>query len=151
VYRLLTDPVGNLLDVTQLGRFPTSRLGFAVEARDQTCLIPSCHRPAVPCDLDHTEPHPRGPTAYANLGPLRRRHHRWKTSRLIQLRQLQPGVFELTMPTGHTTSSKPNPNPSASGRRSHQTTRTTHHPTRRGPHTADHLAPANVQGCWMAR
>jgi hypothetical protein len=76
VYRLLTDPVGNLLDVTQLGRFPTAKLGFAVEARDQTCLIPTCNRPAVLCDLDHTNPHPRGPTAYANLGPLCRRHHR---------------------------------------------------------------------------
>jgi hypothetical protein len=101
VYRLLTDPVGNLLDVTQLGRFPTAKLGFAVEARDQTCLIPTCTKPAVRCDLDHTEPHPDGPTAYWNLGPLCRRHHRWKTSGLIQLRQLQPGVFELTMPTGH--------------------------------------------------
>jgi hypothetical protein len=67
----------------------------------------------VLCDLDHTEPHPRGPTAYWNLGPLCRRHHRWKTSRLIQLRQLQPGVFELTMPTGHTHIVRAVPNPSA--------------------------------------
>jgi hypothetical protein len=35
-YRLLTDARGNLLDVTQLGRFPSDLLGFAVDVRDGT-------------------------------------------------------------------------------------------------------------------
>ena len=102
VYRLLTDPVGNLLDVAQLGRFPTAKLGFAVDVRDRTCVFPSCNRAAVLCDCDHTIPHPDGPTSYANLGCLCRRHHRLKTVGLAKLRQVEPGVFEWTMPTGAT-------------------------------------------------
>ena len=111
VYRLLTDPAGQLLDVTQLGRFPTAKLGFAVDIRDRTCVFPSCHRAAVLCDADHTIPHPAGPTSYANLGCLCRRHHRLKTLGLAKLKHVEPGVFEWTMPTGsrHTVHAEPQP------------------------------------------
>lgn len=60
-YRLLTDQGGQLLDVTQLGRFPSKLLGFAVDVRDQTCVFPGCTRPAARCDCDHTIPPPRRP------------------------------------------------------------------------------------------
>jgi hypothetical protein len=101
-YRLLTDGRGDLLDVEQLGRFPSRLLGFAVDARDQTCRFPGCSRPAVVCDCDHTIPHPEGPTAYRNLGCLCRRHHRCKQSPGYRVAQVEPGVFEWAMPTGHT-------------------------------------------------
>jgi hypothetical protein len=100
VYRLLTDPAGQLLEVAQLGRFPTARLGFAVDARDRTCVFPSCDRAALLCDADHTVPYPVGPTHYTNLGCLCRRHHRLKTSGQAQLKQVEPGVFEWTMRSG---------------------------------------------------
>ncbi|MCW2751308.1 MAG: hypothetical protein JWR83_2418 [Aeromicrobium sp.] len=78
-YRLLTDPLGHILDVAELGRFPSARLRITVQARDGTCSVPTCSRPAMECDLDHEEPYPRGPTSGDNLRPLCRKHHRMKT------------------------------------------------------------------------
>ena len=78
-YRLLTDPLGRILDVAELGRYPSADLRVAVNVRDGTCRVPTCSRPAMECDLDHEEPHPRGPTSGDNLRPLCRKHHRMKT------------------------------------------------------------------------
>ena len=79
VTRLLTDDGGRLLDTTELGRHPSRRLAEAVTLRAATCRHPTCTVPADQCDLDHHEPHPRGPTAGHNLDPGCRRHHRGKT------------------------------------------------------------------------
>jgi hypothetical protein len=78
-HRLLTDPLGHVLDVTETGRFPSAKLRIAVAARDGTCSFPSCSARAFDCDLDHQTPHPRGPTSGDNLKPLCRRHHNFKT------------------------------------------------------------------------
>ena len=77
--RLLTDDQGRLLDTTELGRYPSARLAEAVRLRAGTCTFPTCTVPAERCDLDHHDPHPRGPTAGHNLDPGCRRHHRGKT------------------------------------------------------------------------
>ncbi len=45
-YRLLTDPTGNLLDVTELGQFPSRKLATAIRFRDGVCTNPVCHVPA---------------------------------------------------------------------------------------------------------
>jgi hypothetical protein len=82
-HRLLTDPAGRVLDVTELGRFPTERLRLGVQARDGTCAFSTCSRPADLCDLDHEIAHPRGPTSGSNLRPLCRRHHRLKSHGLL--------------------------------------------------------------------
>ena len=110
-YRLLTDERGGLLDVAQLGRFPSKLLGFAVDARDQTCRFPGCRWKAASCDCDHTIRHPDGPTSYVNLGCLCRRHHRCKHTPGYQLTQPEPGVFTWTMPTGHRYTTGPEPLP----------------------------------------
>ncbi len=78
-YRVFTDPLGRILDVTELGRFPSRKLKTAVDIRDGTCRFATCSRPATECDDDHAIPHPRGPTSGANLRSLCRRHHRLKT------------------------------------------------------------------------
>lgn len=78
-YRVFTDPVGRILDVSELGRFPSRRLKTAVDIRDGTCRFATCSRPATECDDDHQIPHPRGPTSGANIRSLCRRHHRIKT------------------------------------------------------------------------
>jgi hypothetical protein len=99
-YRLFTDPLGRILDVTELGRFPSAKLRIAVQARDGTCQVPTCSRPATECDLDHEQPHPRGPTSADNLRPLCRKHHRMKTlldtdPTTLAMRQPRPSRLEL--------------------------------------------------------
>jgi hypothetical protein len=77
--RLLTDNGGRLLDVTELGRYPSKRLAEAIKIRAGTCRYPNCTVPADRCDLDHHEPVPQGPTSGTNMDPFCRRHHRGKT------------------------------------------------------------------------
>ncbi len=77
--RLLTDNGGRLLDVTELGRYPSARLAQAVRVRAGTCRFPTCTVPADRCDIDHHKPVPHGPTAGWNTDPFCRRHHRGKT------------------------------------------------------------------------
>lgn len=109
-WRLVTDRLGNLLDATELGRFASHKLGFALKARDGTSVFPTSNVPSMRCDVDHTiahcdHPHctdPRhGPTQAANLGLLDRRAHNLKTAGAISLRQPRPGVFQWTTQTGH--------------------------------------------------
>ena len=78
-YRVFTDPLGRILDVAELGRFPSRKLKTAVDIRDGTCQFATCSRPATECDDDHVIPHPRGPTNGDNIRSLCRRHHRMKT------------------------------------------------------------------------
>jgi len=82
-HRIITDPLGHVLDVTELGRFPSPKLRVGVQIRDGSCTFATCSRPAVACDLDHEIPHPRGPTSGDNLHPLCRRHHRMKTAMVL--------------------------------------------------------------------
>ena len=82
-YRIMTDPLGRIMDVTELGRYPSDKLRIGVQIRDGICLFPTCNKPAMASDLDHQIPHPRGPTCGDNLGALCRRHHRMKTAGLL--------------------------------------------------------------------
>jgi hypothetical protein len=81
--RIVTDPAGGVLDVTELGRFPSEALRRALELIDGVCAFPTCTAPAVNADKDHQVPHPRGPTTGANLWDLCRRHHRMKTRGVV--------------------------------------------------------------------
>lgn len=58
---------------------PSRALADFVRCRDMTCRFPGCAVPASACDLDHTIPHPSGPTCASNLKALCRRHHLLKT------------------------------------------------------------------------
>jgi len=78
-YRLLTDPLGQLLDVTEIGRYPSRKLRHTLDMRDGACAFPTCSVPAENCDADHDDPVPHGPTTAGNLKDLCRRHHRMKT------------------------------------------------------------------------
>jgi hypothetical protein len=65
---------------------PTVEIAETVAARDPVCTFPGCGVPTRRCDLDHTIPHPRGPTSAINLGPRSRRCHRYKTAALWRCR-----------------------------------------------------------------
>ncbi len=108
-YRLLTDPRGNLLDVTELGRFPSRKLGAAVTFRDGVCANPACTVPAVRCDLDHLTPVPLGPTTAGNLVAECRHEHRAKTHGGHRVARTGPHTTTWTTPTGHTYSNNDEP------------------------------------------
>jgi hypothetical protein len=116
--RVVTDPLsGTVLDLGRTRYRPTAALAEHVRVRDRRCVAPGCVVPATHADLDHTRPYhapprppglpwrsveePLGTTADYNLGPLCRRHHRLKTDGGFVLRQVRPGAFEWTSPTGH--------------------------------------------------
>ncbi len=82
---------------------PSIALALAVRTRDRTCRFPGCTVPAIDCDLDHTTPHPHGPTCICNLAALCRRHHRLKTHTPgWALTHHADGHLTWTTPTGNT-------------------------------------------------
>jgi hypothetical protein len=84
-HRLLVDPITrDVLAHEYVGRFAPDVLATAIAFRDGVCQAPGCMRPARDCDLDHREPHPRGPTRGSNLWPLHRRHHAMKSHRTLR-------------------------------------------------------------------
>lgn len=99
-YRLLTDPAGNLLDVAEMGRFPSRKLTAALRFRDGVCTNPICHVAAQRCDLDHAVPWPEGPTAAGNLDAKCRNNHRAKTHGGFSVSTTADGTI-WTTPTGH--------------------------------------------------
>ncbi|HWM16711.1 MAG TPA: DUF222 domain-containing protein [Microbacterium sp.] len=99
-HRVVTDPLGRVLDVTKLGRFATGELDFALTVRDGVCQFPTCTRPADRCDKDHRTPWPHGPTNGQNMWSLCRRHHRIKTAGIVTAGHDEHGQPTWHMPTG---------------------------------------------------
>ncbi len=85
------------------------RLREAIIARDRTCRFPGCTVPARNCDLDHSVPHPRGPTCHCDLACLCRSHLRLKTS--VRWTLINHGLGHLTWisPSGKTYDVWPDP------------------------------------------
>ncbi|MET0822350.1 MAG: DUF222 domain-containing protein, partial [Aeromicrobium sp.] len=78
-HRIVVDPVSDdVLAHEYLGRFAPDVLNIALRFLYGTCQGPGCMVPAERCDIDHRIPFPEGPTRGDNLGPLCRRHHRYK-------------------------------------------------------------------------
>ena len=95
---------------------PTVEIADFVAARDPVCTFPGCSVPTSRCDLDHTIPHPRGPTSVQNLSPRSRRCHRYKTAALWHCRTLTTSTgtviaHEWTAPSAPARSSRSNPCP----------------------------------------
>ena len=86
---------------------PSRKLGHLVRARTATCPAPGCGAHAYHNDLDHTVPHPDGPTDECNIAPPCRRHHRVKQAPGWKLEQPEPGVMIWTTPSGRTYTTRP--------------------------------------------
>lgn len=87
---------------------PPPRLREYITARDVTCRFPTCRRPAMRCDLDHTQPYDQGGrTCSCNLGAECRLHHKLKQHARWHLAQPAPGVFTWTTPAGRTYTTLP--------------------------------------------
>ena len=90
------------------GYRPSASLTQFVSLRDLTCRWPGCDAPAARCDVDHTVPHPHGPTHPSNLKNYCRTHHLIKTFTPGWTdRQHPDGTIEFTAPTGHTYTTTP--------------------------------------------
>lgn len=75
-----------------------------------TCRFPGCDAPAEVCDVDHTKPHPYGPTHPSNTKLYCRCDHLLKTFYAAMGRrdqQLADGTAIITAPTGHTYRNEP--------------------------------------------
>jgi len=77
--RLVTDPLGKLIDYGRDRDEPPPELANHIRARDQVCTFPNCHRRAISCELDHVQPWAqRGHTNTDNLIAACARHHHLK-------------------------------------------------------------------------
>ncbi|MPZ63431.1 MAG: DUF222 domain-containing protein, partial [Propionibacteriales bacterium] len=113
-YRLLTDEVGNLLDLSTRSYQPTAALVRAIVARDRTCVAPGCTTNAQIGETDHTLRYSQGgSTSYANTGRPCQSHHKAKESPGFELSQPTPRVFKWRYPSAHTYTSRPDPHPVA--------------------------------------
>lgn len=100
----ITDPDTGLPLVTgTTRRRPTAEQRRYIEARDRTCVWPTCPVPAHRCHIDHTRDHHLGgPTHTRNLDPLCPHHHLGSKHRAgWKLEQPAPGMFVWTSPRGH--------------------------------------------------
>jgi hypothetical protein len=77
--RLVTDPVGRLVDYGRTRYRPPADLAEFVLARDRTCRFPTCNRAACRCEIDHVNAWADGgQTNEPNLLVLCCRHHHGK-------------------------------------------------------------------------
>jgi hypothetical protein len=89
------------LDASPGARFASAALARHIEVRDRTCSFPGCRGSSYTADKDHTNPHANGGlTTRCNIGPLCRRHHRYKSLGWWRLSQPSPGEFCWTSPLG---------------------------------------------------
>lgn len=100
--RVLTDPAGRALEVSERTYRPSAHLSALVRSDRPQCSAPWCSRDARRCDLDHVVPWPRGATERDNLHPACPRDHRLKHSGLGVAVQREPdGRLVHVTRTGH--------------------------------------------------
>jgi hypothetical protein len=76
VSRIIFGPGSEVVDVGRRTRVIPAGLRRAVAARDRTCVVPGCDRPARWCDVHHLVPwSDGGETVIDNLALLCRYHH----------------------------------------------------------------------------
>ncbi|WP_425308994.1 hypothetical protein AADG42_09560 [Ammonicoccus fulvus] len=103
--RLIVKPVLDPMAVSvSESDTPPGSMVERVQYRNPTVVFPYSDRASTGqfIDLDHTVPRPHGPTSEANLGPLDRLPHRWKTHTTCRLIQIRPGTFTWHTPAGQT-------------------------------------------------
>ncbi len=110
--RLVTDPLGGVIDVGRDAYEPPQNLTEHVIARDRTCRFPGCRRRARRCEIDHQTPWGQdGRTNECNLECLCSRHHHLKhEAGWTVLGNPNDPLLWIT-PTGHTYLDPPGRNP----------------------------------------
>ncbi|HTI76684.1 MAG TPA: HNH endonuclease signature motif containing protein, partial [Mycobacterium sp.] len=86
---------------------PSAALTRFIQSRDLTCSFPGCDQPAEKCDIDHSVPHPYGPTHPSNTTLKCRIHHLLKTFCGWTDHQQPDGTIVWTSPRGRTYTTTP--------------------------------------------
>ena len=74
-YRMVTDPVGRVVEVSTTSYKPTPPIWREVVATWESCFEPACSVPATEAETDHRIEWPRGETTPGNLWPGCKRGH----------------------------------------------------------------------------
>ncbi|WP_343076508.1 HNH endonuclease signature motif containing protein [Jiangella mangrovi] len=100
---LKTDPgTGHLLDMGRTRYRPSQALADFITARDRTCRMPGCHRPARGSDIDHIKEFAKGgTTCAANCHTLCETHHLLKHRGGWTVTRGPDGTTRWRSPTGH--------------------------------------------------
>lgn len=99
-HRMLTDPVGHLVEHSTRAYRPTGPIWRRVVAEHSTCFRPGCDAPSTQGDLDHRVAWPLGPTDTANLWPGCRTDHRAKHAPGFAIEQTENGSYALRTAAG---------------------------------------------------
>ena len=107
--RVLTHPeTGVMLSVSRDRYKVPAPLRAFLQRRDGTCRKPGCNRPAIRCDIDHTQEWQHGgQTAHDNLAHLCQMHHDEKHHTAVTITHLPNGDIQWTLPSGRTYISEP--------------------------------------------
>ncbi|WP_211769325.1 HNH endonuclease signature motif containing protein [Kutzneria sp. CA-103260] len=108
-HRLLTDPAGQLLEYSPGIYRPKAEVDRFIRTRHRTCVMPCCSHPSRSCDVDHAVAWPEGKSTGTNLGPLDRRHHRYKHATKAKVVIADDGTTTIETRWGQTYTTKPEP------------------------------------------
>ncbi|QUQ65813.1 HNH endonuclease signature motif containing protein [Kutzneria sp. CA-103260] len=108
-HRLLTDPAGNLLEYSPGIYRPKAEVDRFIRTRNRTCVMPCCSHPSRSCDVDHAVAWPEGKSTGTNLGPLDRRHHRYKHATKAKVSIAEDGTATVETRWGQTYTTRPEP------------------------------------------
>ncbi|HTI22805.1 MAG TPA: DUF222 domain-containing protein [Kutzneria sp.] len=108
-HRLLTDEAGQLLEYSPDIYRPKADVDRFIRTRHQTCVMPCCSHPSRSCDIDHATAWPEGKSTGTNLGPLDRRHHRYKHATKAKVTIADDGTTTLETRWGLTYTTTPEP------------------------------------------
>lgn len=112
-YRMLTDPAGQMVELSTRSYQPTAAIWRHVTAHWVTCAEPACEAPATQVELDHRERWPEGETRERNLWPLCKRGHTAKHTPGFRIEQTPDGSFALHTRAGFSHHIKPPAQPSS--------------------------------------
>ena len=104
---VLDAETGTLASTTTAAHRPPRAMREFVTARDGSCRMWGCSRPASLVDLDHTRPWPGGPTSPENLVALCRRHHRMKQQGRWRCHLERDGTVSWSSSAGSTRTTEP--------------------------------------------
>jgi hypothetical protein len=90
------------------GHNPGVKLRHLARIRHATCTAPTCRRPSVQTDFEHSIPFENGgATCLCNVGPKCRHDHRLKQHPRWNAEQITPGTFRWTAPSGRQYTTEP--------------------------------------------